>query len=187
MNFLRIIKEKENRIKSMPEALTSYNFLKQNIANFHADLFHGFETKKNTLSLFEFQSESDIERIIANSEVNRTRLNNLPKEIHYVELSSNYLQSIGLTFINSPLKNNYYDSLCSKNHYDIIDLDNLSLSNLIFKLNDDILKGVVKKKSLTKNEIFYAISKNYKNGNLKLEDYFDLEQIKDFLKKIPAH
>lgn len=186
MNFLRIIKEKENRIKSIPEQLNNFSFLTPNTVHFHADLFHGFDTKKNTLSLFEFKSLNDIERIIAHSEVLRTRLANLPKEIYYVELSSDYLQSLGFKPSHTPIKNNVYDSFVANSHYDIKDLDNINLSNLVYTLNNDILSGKLQRKSLSKITIFNAIKQNYTNKNLSLDKYQDLDVINDFFAKVEA-
>lgn len=186
MNFLRIIKEKENRIKSIPEPLTNFNFLNSSEINFHSDLFHGFDTKKNTLSLFEFNSLDDIKRIIAHSEVIRTRLENLPKEIFYIELPLTYLESLGFKPINTPIKNNVYDSLVANSHHDIKDLDNISISKLIYNLNNDIINGTLQKKSLSNILIFNAIKDNYDSKNLLLDKYATLEKVEKFFSKVAA-
>ena len=186
MNFLRILKEKENRIKSIPEPLSSYDFLNLNIINIHSDLFHGFDTKKNTLSLFQFNSAKEIERVISHSEVIRTRLENLPKKVYYVELSMNYLKSLDCSPINTPIKNNIYDTFVANSHYDITNLDNIKLSNLIYKLNNDILNNTLQVKSLTKEQVFNGIKNNYDNKNLLLEDYKNIDKINDFFTKVPA-
>lgn len=171
--FLRFLRQPTKKIKSINQNISHLPY-----GEILSDMFNGFETTSNTLSLYSFSNQKEKERLIVNFDICKNKCLSISEKISYFEFNLNFLTQLKLNQQPSQI-NEYFDQLALTNHCDIINLNSSSLIKLIIELNNELINpkntifNVVERSDLRKM-IQQSFNNNYiiwKRDPYLLEDY----------------